>query len=109
MFQQLVAILIIIFFLARLIYQKIRGQILFLEFLIWLFFWVAAVFAVIFLKQIDALVLSLGFSSSGIDILLYLGFVFLIYLVFKLRLKLEKMERNITKLVREIAIKNNKQ
>lgn len=107
MLQQVIAILVILFFLIRLIYQRIKGQILFLEFLAWLFFWLIAALAVIFLKQIDAFVLSLGFSGSGIDIMLYLGFVFLIYLVFKLRIKLEKMERNITQLVREIALKNN--
>jgi hypothetical protein len=53
-------------------------------------------------------VASLGFSSSGIDILLYIGVISLFYFIFKLRLKLEKMENNITKLVRQEAIRNKK-
>ena len=54
------------------------------------------------------IVANLGFSGSGIDILLYIGIVVLIYFIFKLRIRLEKIEREITKIVREISLNNKK-
>jgi hypothetical protein len=60
---------------------------------------------IILLKKIDQFVANLGFSSSGIDVILYLSIVFLFYIIFRLRLRMEKLERNITKIIREIAIK----
>ena len=73
-------------------------------FIFWLIFWLLSAGAVIFLKWIDKLVANLGFSGSGIEVLLYLGVVILFYFIFRLRLKLEKIEQDITKIVREISL-----
>jgi len=108
MFQQVLALLIIAFFLFRLFWQKKKKQINYNEFIFWLIFWLLAGLAIIFLKKIDLFVAGLGFSGSGIDVLFYLGVVVLFYLIFRLRIKIEKIERNITKIVREISLKNNK-
>jgi hypothetical protein len=108
MLQQTIALIIIAFFLLRLIKQKQKKEINANEFFLWLFFWFLSALAIIFLKKIDALVASLGFSGSGIDILLYIGVISLFYFIFKLRLRLEKMENNISELVRQEATRNKK-
>ncbi len=108
MFQQLLALIVVLFFLFRLFWQKQKKQIGANEFIFWLVFWVLAAVLIIALKQIDKLVTRLGFSGSGIEILLYLGIAVLFYFIFRLRLKLEKMEKDITKIVREIALKEKK-
>jgi len=108
MLQQELALLIIIFFLFRLFWQKKKKQINFNEFIFWLAFWFLAGAAIIFIKKIDQFVANLGFSGSGIDILLYLGVAVLFYLIFRLRLKIEKIEKSITKIVREISLRNKK-
>jgi hypothetical protein len=105
MLQQIIAIIVILFFLFKLLQQKNKKLITNTEFLFWIFFWLSAGMAIIFLKQIDNFVLSLGFSGSGIDILLYLSVIIIFYLVFRLRLHLEQLEKNITTIVREIAKK----
>ncbi len=105
MFQQIIALIIILFFLARLFWQKQKKQITANEFVFWLIFWILAAVAMILLKWIDRMVASLGFTGSGIEILLYLGVAILFYFIFRLRLKIEKIERDITKIVREIAKK----
>jgi len=105
MLQQIIALIIIAFFLARLFWQKQKKQINANEFIFWLVFWLLAAAAIVFLKLIDKLVSSLGFSGSGIDILFYIAIIILFYLIFKLRLRLVKIEKDITKLVRNIAIK----
>ena len=108
MFQQVIALIIIAFFLARLFWQKHNRVMGANEFVFWFIFWLVAACAVIFLKWIDKLVANLGFSGTGIEVLLYLGMALLFYLVFRLRLRLEKIERDITKIVREITLKNKK-
>jgi len=107
MFQQIIALIIIAFFLARLFWQKQKKQINANEFIFWLVFWLLAAIAIISLKWIDKLVANLGFSGSGIDILFYIAVIILFYLIFRLRLHLVKIEKNITKIVRNITIKNN--
>jgi len=108
MFQQIIALIIIAFFLSRLFWQKQKNQIRVNEFIFWLIFWLLAAGAIIALRWIDKFVASLGFSGSGIDVLIYVSIVILFYLVFKLRLRMEKIEKDTTKIVRNIALNNKK-
>jgi len=105
--QQAIAIIIILFFVFRLLIQKRKSTISLMEFRLWLFFWFFSIGIIVSIKKIDNLVAYLGFSSSGINVLLYLSIAILFYLHFRARIKMEKMEKNITTLVREISIKDN--
>jgi len=105
MLQQILALLVIAFFLLRLISQKNKKQINGNEFLLWLVFWLLALGAVIFIKQIDALVAWLGFSGSAINIFVYLVVLALIYQVFRMRLVIAKMEKNISTLNQALTLK----
>ena len=74
----------------------------------WQIFWLIAAMSVLFLKKIDILVAGMGFSGSGIEVLLYMAVAVLFYFIFRLRLRLEKIEKNITLIIREIAHINKK-
>ncbi|NCD00902.1 DUF2304 domain-containing protein [bacterium] len=104
MWQQIIALIIILFFVSRLLIQKKKKNINLSEFIFWNIFWILAALAIIFLKQIDVFVSKLGFSSTGINFLLYLATMILFYLIFKLRLRLNNLENKLTKLTRSIAI-----
>ncbi|MFA5051117.1 MAG: DUF2304 family protein [Patescibacteria group bacterium] len=104
MIQQIIALVIILFFVSRLFWQKKNKEIGGNEFIFWLVFWILAALLIIFLKQVDSFVAALGFSGKGIDVLFYLSVVVLFYLVFKLGLKMEKIEKDITKIVRKISL-----
>ncbi len=106
MLQQTIALIIIALILARLYWQKQKNYIGMNEFLFWLIFWLLAAVLIMALKFIDKFVAGLGFSGSGIEVLLYLSVAVLFYFVFRLRLKLEKIEKDITKLVKYIALKD---
>jgi small membrane protein len=108
MSQQIIALVIIIFFIVRLFWQKKKDLIVFNEFIFWLCFWLLSGTAIIFIKNIDKLLTDLGFSSSGINVLFYLAVILLFYLVFKSRIRLERIERDLTKIIREIALINKK-
>lgn len=108
MLQQIVAIIIIFFFIIKLNNQKKKKEISRNEFSLWLSFWLLALLAIIFIKQIDSLVHFLGFSGSGINFLIYLAVMALFYLVFRLRLNIAKLDKNLTEVVRIVTINNKK-
>ena len=105
MFQQIFALLIILFFLTRVLNQRKKNQLTRNETILWSSFWLLAALAVIFLKTIDKVVAALGFSGSGINFLLYIAVMVLFYFVFKMRLKMVKIEKNITDITRIVALK----
>ncbi|MDP3900293.1 MAG: DUF2304 domain-containing protein [bacterium] len=106
--QQFIALVFVLFFIARLWQQKRLKQINSSEFSFWFVFWLLAALAILFLRRIDALVGNFGFSASGIEVLLYLAVVMLFYFIFRMRIRLARLEREITKLVQALAIFNNK-
>lgn len=105
MIQQIIAILVIIFFLIKLLKQRKKKNISINEFYFWMSFWILGMLVIFFIKPIDKLVISMGFSSSGINLIFYLAVMFLFYLIFKMRLKILKLEKDITTLAREISLK----
>lgn len=106
MFQQILALAIIAFFLIRLLWQKKKKKINGSEFIFWLSFWIMATIAIAFIKEVDKIVARLGFDKEGIDILFYIAVLILFYLIFKVRLRQAKIEKEITKIVRDTAIKD---
>jgi hypothetical protein len=108
MTQQILALIVIVFFISRLLMQKRKKQLSANEFVFWLIFWSVSALAIIFLKFIDRFVASLGFSGMGIDVLLYFSVVILFYLIFRIRIRLERVEQEITKIVREVSLNNKK-
>lgn len=105
MIQQLIALIFILLFVVPLFKKKQKKQIGENEFIFWLLFWGLGALAIIFIRQLDQLLESMGFSGSGINFLLYLAVLSLFYLIFKLRLKISKLEKDLTDLVRAISLK----
>jgi small membrane protein len=108
MWQQIIAVLIILFIVYRQSVLKKKKLISSTEHKLWIIFWFLGIIVIIFIKQIDRLVGSLGFSSSGINVLLYLAIILLFYYIFRLRIKIEKIEKNITEIVRNISLNAKK-
>ncbi len=104
MLQEILALILIFFFLGRIGWQVWHEQIPRGQFIFWLIFWLLAGIAIIFIKDIDALVARLGFSGSGIQILLYLSVALIFYFILRLRLKIERLERDLTIVVRAAAM-----
>lgn len=106
MMQQLLAVLVIGIIIFRLIWQRKNTQISNQEFKFWMIFWLFAGLAVVGLKAIDQLVADFGFSSTGIQVLLELAVVVLFYFIFRLRLRIARLERDITQIIESLAIHN---
>lgn len=99
---------IIAVILIQLIVRVIKDRTQFFKFLFWGLFWgVALIFIWLPTNTIDKLGQLFG-VGRGIDVLVYLSVVFLFYYIFRQNEKVNKLEKQITKLVRELAKQNAK-
>ncbi len=105
---QLLALLFVLFALWRVMAKFRRRELKISEFLMWLVFWLAVGVAFLTPASLTRLANLMGIGR-GADLVLYVAVVVVFYLMFRIFIRLEKMERDITKVAREDALKNNKQ
>ena len=74
------------------------------EFLLWIVIWTSIVVVVIF-PGITAIPAQFFGIDRGIDLLIYVSLVFLLYSTYRIYAKIERVEQDITKLTREITLK----
>ncbi|MFA5420698.1 MAG: DUF2304 family protein [Patescibacteria group bacterium] len=106
MIQQIIAVLLILLFFSKILAQWKKKTITNNEFAFWSIFWGLGIIIIIMIKPIDRLVLEMGFSSSGISLVFYMSVMILFYLIFKMRLRILKLEKNITDIARKITLKD---
>ena len=70
----------------------------------WFSIWCAVLVTIFFTPLIDALSRPIG-VGRGIDLIVYISILILFYLVFQVHMKIDKLDRQITKVVREISHK----
>ena len=78
-----------------------------LEFIFWTIIWASVITLTAFRTKLS-FVADIAGLRRPVDVLIYFSIVLLFYLIFRLYVKIEGMEQNMTKLVREIAIKRGK-
>jgi len=103
-------IIVIIFCLyaAFRVWQKVRAKSLGVRWgAFWLVFWLGVGIVVALPWTTSLLAARLG-VTRGVDLVIYVSVIVLFYLVFRLTLKIEKLEGNITKIVREVALSEAK-
>lgn len=105
MLIQILLSLFIFFALIKIINRFLAKELSFLSLIFWLLFWSAVIIVVWQPNLSTGLANRLG-VGRGTDLVMYISVVVLFYLIFRLTVKIEKMERNITKVVRKIALLN---
>ena len=70
----------------------------------WFLIWFAVLVVIFATPVIDALSRPIG-VGRGIDMIVYISILILFWLIFQQNMKIDKLEREITKLVREKALK----
>lgn len=96
-------ILFALFALSRVILRFKDKNISFTELLFWCIVW-GSVISVALFPQIFVTLSSILGIGRGVDTLLYFGMILLFYLLFRLYVKVETQQKDITKLVRIIAL-----
>ncbi len=100
---QILAIIFVIFAIWRVFSEFRRHDLKLTEFIMWLIFWLAVAVAFITPDSLTRLANLLGIGR-GADLVLYVAVIVVFYLMFRIFVRLEKMERNITKVVRQDAM-----
>ena len=97
-----VFVLLVVFRLSR---KFKEGAIKTSEFVGWLLIWIIAL-VVFWLPQTTSYLAGLFGIGRGVDLALYLAVLTLFYLIFRLYLKLDKQQKDLTKIVRHISLKD---
>ena len=108
MIIKILLLIFILFVLLRTVARFIKKEIRTRELLAWLVFWLVVGTAVILPQTTDVLAEKVG-VARGVDLLVYISVLVLFYLVFKVLVKLEKIDRQITGIIRAVALKDGKE
>lgn len=106
MFIQAIILIFAFFALSRAILRFRHREITFPSFLFWVFIWIAMTIVTIFPRWASFFAGALG-VGRGADLLVYLSVILLFYLIFRLYVRFENLERDLTKLVRQLALKRS--
>ena|SRR5215475_2038249 len=76
-------------------------------FLFWTITWVGIVGIAFNPKVVDYLISSFGEGRSGLGTFFGMGLVFLYFIVYRIYTKLDRIERKLTKVVQEVALRDD--
>ena len=105
MIIQIILIAILLFLLYRTIIRFIRKQIPMLGFFLWSMLWVIAGIVIVFPNVTSHLANLVGLGR-GVDLIVYISIIIIFYAIFRITIKLEHIDHEITKVVRTVALKN---
>jgi small membrane protein len=104
---KIIAVIFVIFVSSRAFLRFKDKKISIAELLFWLCIWFGLVFVVFFPDTASTVANMIGIGR-GADFIIYFSIAMVFYLIFRLYVKLEEVQREITVLVREIAISKKK-
>jgi len=100
---QFIVLALIVLILGRIALQY-RGHLISgREFLFWSMFWVLAAAAILLPDALTRIANILGIGR-GTDLAFYASFVIVAYVLFRIVVRIDKVERDITKVVRHISL-----
>src|SRR3989338_8368673 len=104
---QWIIIIFALFAWSRAILRLKDGEIKFKEFLFWTLLWAGLVVITIF-QRIPQYLSNLFGIGRGVDLVVYISIILLFYLIFRMYVKIDSMEQEMTKIVREVALSSKK-
>lgn len=103
---QIILLLLVVLAIRRLYIKYTNHDIGRGEFIAWLLLWLAALLVVALPQTASYLAILVG-VGRGSDLVVYLAVLILFYLVFKMVVRLEKIEQQLTMIVRSLAKPNS--
>lgn len=102
---QMLIIVFALFAITRTVLQFKRGTLTLAWLLFWIVFWLVAGVVAALPHTADTVAQFVG-VGRGADVVIYLSLIALFYLIFRLYVKIEQVEGEITRLVRTLALDN---
>jgi hypothetical protein len=100
---EIVAIIFALFALSRVILRMKEKKLSVLEFLFWSVIWISLVFMAIFPDALTAIADRIGIQS-GTGLVVYTAIIVLFYLIFRVYIKVDTLEQEITLLTRAVTL-----
>jgi hypothetical protein len=107
-FIQILLIILILLIVWRLFKKYQAHSLGRWAFLGWLFFWLVVLLVVIWPETSSFLARVLG-VGRGADLMIYLALVFIFYFLFYFAVKIYKLEQDLAKIVRHLALKEGEE
>lgn len=104
-YTQILISVFVLFAISRVFARYQEGKLSAIATIFWIILWIAIEIAVWIPNSTTYLAQMLGIGR-GADLIIYSSIVALFYLVFRIYVKLEDIEREITQVVRKIALQN---
>lgn len=76
-------------------------------FLFWVAAWIAIVIVALFPSIVDVAIADFGSGRGGLGTFFGMALVFLLFIVYRIYLKLERIEQNLTKTIQELALRED--
>ena len=105
---QIIILIFSLFALSRVFINLGNRSLERIEAMFWMLFWVLVIFVAIFPETISSIANIFG-VDRGVDLAIYFSIIMLAYLIFRLYSQIANMEKKITKIIRTVAIKNEKE
>jgi len=108
--MEIISIIMIVFALfayAAVVHRVRKGEITKGEFIFWSVVWFGVIIVALIPSFASAIADFFGIGR-GVDVLIYVAILVLFYLIFRVYVKLEKIEQEVTLLVRKIALSKKK-
>lgn len=105
--SQLILSVIVLFLLLKTYTGFRKKQISFSFSIVWCLFWLGVLFVIYYPGFLSGIATKLGIGR-GVDLAIYLSVIFLFYLIYKMSIRIQVIERKITKLARSIAVDTKK-
>lgn len=103
MLIQILIVLFIVYVFGRMLKKFRKGELSRREFIWWAILWSVIITATLLPKTTDIVANFLG-VGRGYDLSVYISIIILFYLMFRMMIKIDQIDRNITKIVRKISI-----
>lgn len=107
MLIQIILVLVVAVIILRLIFQLRHKAISLAEFFGWFLIWLVAIVIVLYPQITSFLAIKVG-VGRGVDLVVYVSLILIFYLLFRLLIRIEKTEKEITKIVRRDALEEEK-
>ena len=104
MLLQIIVIVFALFALSRAVLRFKDKKVSVGELILWSLLWIGAIVVVLVPQVTDFFAKELG-TTRGADLVVYLSIILIFYLMFKLYVRIDELRSDITKVVREIALK----
>lgn len=104
---QILLLFFLLFVFTRVVLRFKEGTIPLGMFLFWAGLWAVASASILWPDSTTLVAQRLGIGR-GVDAVIYLALIIMFYLIFRLTVAMENLRHQLTRLIREIALKDNR-